>query len=74
MRTDLILTTRFTRLSRTAVCAIPFAIAVFFGTGSGVQDIGLTNNASVARTFNTKGTFTMTCTVHAGMSASITVQ
>lgn len=48
--------------------------SVFFGTGSGAQDIAVTTNASVARTFNTKGTFAMNCGVHAGMSGTITVQ
>lgn len=47
---------------------------VLFGAGSGAQDMPVTTNASVARTFNTKGTFGMTCTVHAGMSGTITVQ
>jgi plastocyanin len=47
---------------------------VVLGAGSGAQDIGVTTNASVARTFNTKGTFSMVCTLHSGMSGTITVQ
>lgn len=47
---------------------------VLFGSGSGAQDIQVTSNSTVARTFNTKGTFGMTCTVHPGMSGTIAVQ
>jgi len=47
---------------------------VLFGAGAGVQDMPLTVNATVSRTFNTKGTFSITCTAHTGMTGSITVQ
>lgn len=47
---------------------------VVFGAGSGVQDIPVTTGQTVTRTFNTKGTFSMTCTVHPGMSGTVTVQ
>jgi plastocyanin len=47
---------------------------VIFGAGSGVQDIPVTTGQTVSRTFNTKGTFGMNCTVHPGMSGTVTVQ
>lgn len=47
---------------------------VRFGSGSGVTDIPVTTNSTVTRTFNTKGTFSILCTLHAGMTGSITVQ
>lgn len=47
---------------------------VRFGSGSGVTDIPVTTNSTVTRTFNTKGTFSILCTLHAGMTGSVTVQ
>ena len=47
---------------------------VIFGSGSGAQNIPNTSNTSVPVTFNTAGVFSMTCTIHAGMSGTITVQ
>lgn len=55
---------------------------VFSGVTHNVQFAGAgaptnipdTSNGTVSRTFNTKGTFTMTCTIHAGMTGTITVQ
>lgn len=46
---------------------------VFSGTGAPAP-IPNTSSGSVSRTFNTKGTFTMTCTIHSGMTGTITVQ
>lgn len=43
------------------------------GTGAPAS-ISETMNASVDRTFNTAGTFGMTCTLHVGMTGTITVQ
>lgn len=48
---------------------------VLFGGGAGApQNIGNTSNSSVVRTFNTVGAYTITCTLHAGMTGTITVQ
>jgi len=37
------------------------------------QDIAITRNGSVSRTFNTAGTFPYVCTLHAGMTGTIRV-
>jgi len=37
-------------------------------------NIGNSHNKNVARTFSTAGTFAYQCTLHAGMTGSITVQ
>jgi hypothetical protein len=47
---------------------------VFDNTTSGAANIGLISSGTVVRTFNTAGTFAFHCTIHAGMTASITVQ
>lgn len=47
---------------------------VRFGSGSGVSDIPVSTNTSITRTFNTKGAFTILCTLHAGMTGVVTVQ
>ena len=47
---------------------------VHFGSGSGVSDILATSNATVTRTFNVKGAFSILCTLHAGMTGVVTVQ
>ena len=47
---------------------------VFDNATSGAADIGLISSGSVVRTFNTAGTFAFHCTIHAGMTGSITVQ
>jgi plastocyanin len=36
-------------------------------------DIAITRNGSVARTFNTVGTFPYVCTLHAGMTGTVNV-
>jgi plastocyanin len=38
------------------------------------QSIPVTQNQTVSRTFNTKGTFPFDCVTHPGMSGSVTVQ
>lgn len=38
------------------------------------QSIPVTQNQSVSRTFNTKGTFPYDCRTHPGMSGSVTVE
>jgi hypothetical protein len=47
---------------------------VFDNTTSGAADIGSISSGTVVRTFNTAGTFAFHCTIHAGMTGSITVQ
>ncbi len=47
---------------------------VFDSAASGAADIGLISSGTVVRTFNTAGTFAFHCTIHAGMTGSITVQ
>ena len=48
---------------------------VIFGNVAGKPtDIQITNNANVARTFNTKGVFPYDCTVHPGMSGQVEVK
>lgn len=45
----------------------------FSGTGA-PANVPDTSNGTVTRTFNTAGVFTMTCSIHAGMTGTITVQ
>lgn len=45
----------------------------FTGTGA-PSNVVNTASGTVTRTFNTAGTFTMTCTIHQGMTGTITVQ
>jgi hypothetical protein len=47
---------------------------VFDSQASGAADIGDITSGTVNRTFNTAGTFAFHCTIHAGMTGSITVQ
>ena len=48
---------------------------VIFGGGAGTPaNIPVTTNASLQRTFTTAGTFTQLCTLHAGMTGTITVR
>lgn len=47
---------------------------VTFTTAGAPANIGDTSNGSVARTFNTKGTFNYHCTIHAGMNGTVVVQ
>jgi plastocyanin len=47
---------------------------VFFGGASAPANIPETTNASVERQFNTAGSYTITCTLHAGMTGNVTVQ
>jgi plastocyanin len=49
---------------------------VFFDAAAGApSDIsGVNANTSVARTFNTAGTFTYTCHIHPGMHGTVVVQ
>jgi copper binding plastocyanin/azurin family protein len=47
---------------------------VFDSQASGAADVGDITSGTVSRTFNTSGTFAFHCTIHAGMSGSITVQ
>lgn len=46
----------------------------FQGTAGAPANIGDTVNDTVARTFNTAGTFTYVCTLHANMSGTVLVQ
>lgn len=46
---------------------------VLFSGAGAPQDIGVTGSGSVARVFNTAGTFPYTCSLHAGMSGSVLV-
>ncbi len=47
---------------------------VIFGAGAGApSDIGVTSNATIARSFTTAGTFNYTCTLHAGMNGTVIV-
>jgi plastocyanin len=43
-------------------------------TNGAPADINVVNNVVVARTFNTKGTFSYDCTVHPGMTGQVIVQ
>jgi plastocyanin len=45
----------------------------FGGTGA-PANIAETSNQTVDRTFNTAGSFTMVCTLHVGMTGTVTVQ
>jgi len=45
---------------------------IFSGTGA-PQNIPVTTNATVSRTFNVRGTFSMVCTLHAGMNGTVIV-
>jgi plastocyanin len=45
----------------------------FGGTGA-PANISETSNQTVDRTFNTAGSFTMVCTLHVGMTGTVTVQ
>ena len=47
---------------------------IFDSPTAGVADIGAISSGTVPRSFGTAGTFAFHCTIHAGMSASITVQ
>lgn len=47
---------------------------VFFSGTGAPANIPETSSGSVSRTFNTRGTFGMTCTLHPGMTGTITVQ
>jgi plastocyanin len=47
---------------------------VTFGTTNAPANIPNTTDASVARTFPNTGTFNYSCTLHPGMSGSVTVQ
>jgi plastocyanin len=47
---------------------------VTFSTGGSPADIANRTSGSEARTFPTAGTFNYTCTIHAGMAGSVTVQ
>jgi plastocyanin len=48
---------------------------VIFGQASGAPaDIPVTSNTQASRTFNTAGTFSYDCTLHAGMSGTVRVQ
>ncbi|MEA3246769.1 MAG: plastocyanin/azurin family copper-binding protein [Gemmatimonadota bacterium] len=47
---------------------------VLFGGTGAPANIPETSTGTVSRTFNTRGTFSMTCTLHAGMTGTITVQ
>jgi plastocyanin len=47
---------------------------VIFATTTGAPaNIDVTNNATVARQFNTAGTFTFTCTLHFNMNGTVVV-
>jgi hypothetical protein len=46
---------------------------VLFSGAGAPQDIGVTGSGSVARVFNTAGTFPYTCSLHAGMSGTVLV-
>jgi plastocyanin len=46
---------------------------VLFGTTGAPQDIPITSNATIARTFATKGTFNYSCSVHPGMIGTVVV-
>lgn len=45
----------------------------FGGAGGAPADIGNSSNTTVARTFNTAGSFAYTCTLHSGMNGSVLV-
>jgi plastocyanin len=47
---------------------------VFGSTAGAPQNIGNSSNASVARTFNTAGTFDYDCSLHAGMTGTVSVR
>jgi len=47
---------------------------VFDSQTAQVTDIGDITSGTVVRTFNVSGTFAFHCTIHAGMTGSITVQ
>jgi plastocyanin len=49
---------------------------VIFNAVTGAPDdiVGVNSNTVISRTFNTAGTFPYQCTIHAGMTGSITVQ
>jgi len=47
---------------------------VFQSMAGAPQDIPVTSNAQVSRTFNTTGSFPYACTLHAGMNGTIRVQ
>ena len=48
---------------------------VLFNTTTGApQDIPITSNATVSRTFATKGTFNYVCSIHSGMIGTIVVR
>jgi plastocyanin len=48
---------------------------IFAATPAGAPaNINVVSNTSVARTFNTRGTFPYDCTVHPGMSGQVVVQ
>ncbi len=47
---------------------------VIFGSTAGAPaNVAITSSATVSRTFNTAGTFTYDCTLHAGMTGSVIV-
>jgi plastocyanin len=47
---------------------------VFTAVTGAPENIPLVSNVQVSRTFNTVGAFAFDCTVHAGMSGTITVK
>ncbi len=47
---------------------------VFGGAAGAPQDIGIVSNTTVTRTFNTKGTYNFSCTVHPGMNGTANVK
>jgi plastocyanin len=47
---------------------------VFDSPPAGLEDIGTISSGTATRSFGTAGTFAFHCTIHAGMSGSITVQ
>jgi plastocyanin len=47
---------------------------VIFASAGAPANINIVSNTSVARTFNTRGTFPYDCTVHPGMSGQVIVQ
>lgn len=64
----------------TAGATVTFVISgvphnVIFAAAAGAPaNINVVANTSVARTFNTRGTFPYDCTVHPGMSGQVVVQ
>jgi plastocyanin len=46
---------------------------VLFSTSGSPQDIPITSNATISRTFATKGTFNFVCSIHTGMIGAVVV-